>query len=199
MTYGNFVCKYDHQASGEDVICINDLAFWKVEVIEVSGTQVTFLHTVQYKNGSATPFTGCTETLDVKAAWWSNDTEYYIDWDWIIAANLTEGSCIHLGECDVPGHTVTRIEERTYLGMSRKAIPLLYSHSESGDNYHITYNEVIVYDQKSGIKLEKLVIANGDVKSGIKLKKSITSDGDVVWAMSLIETNIFSIKGGEND
>jgi len=184
VTYGNFACKFEHQEEG--VVCyINDLAFRKVEVIAVSGSEVTFLYTEQYKNGSETPKTDCTETLDVEAAWWSDDTEYCIDYSLIIAANLTEGSCIHArgsGDvCDFPGHTVIGIEERAYLGVSRDVIPLRYpSTMEHGLN--VTHN--FVYDQESGIKLEQ---------------KVITSNGDVVWAMSIIETNIFSIKGGEND
>lgn len=175
VTYGNFVCKFDHQGRPG---CINNLAFKKMEVIEVSGTKVTFLHTHQYKNGSATPYTGCTETLDVEAAWWSDDTEYCIDYSLIIAANLTEGSCIHLGNCDFPGHTVTRIEERTYLGLSRKVIPLRGPNTTRDDDstINIRVTENFVYDQESGIKLEH---------------KLITPDGDVIWAMSIIETNIF--------
>jgi hypothetical protein len=180
VIYGNFVCKFEHQE--EDAVChINDLAFRRVEVIAVSGSEVTFLYTEQYKNGIETPKAGCTETLDVEAAWWSDDTEYCMDYSLIIAANLTEGSCIHLGECDFPGHTVVGIEERTYLGLSRDVIPLRYPNTiEHGLN--VTHN--FVYDQESGIKLEQ---------------KVITTDGDVVWAMSIIETNIFSVKGGEND
>jgi hypothetical protein len=178
VIYGNFVCKICTQ---ENAGCISNLAFWKVEVIEVSGTEVTFLHTQQYKNGSATPFTGCTETVDVEQAWWSDDTEYCIDYSLIIAANLTEGSCIHLGECDFPGHTVIGIEQRPYLGVSRDVIPLRYPNTMV-EGVNVTYN--FVYDRESGIKLEN---------------KLISSDGDVVRAMSLIETNIFSIKGGEND
>jgi hypothetical protein len=163
VTYGNFVCNIDHQ--GEGWVCINDLAFKKVEVIEVSGKEVTFLYTQQYKNGSVTSIHGCAETWDVEYFFWSDDSEDMFEYGLIIAANLTEGCSIHSQTCSFPNHNITKTEARTYLGVSRNVNLIIFN------------QDIQVYDLETGFLLES---------------EQSTSDGDIISTMSIVETNIFS-------
>ena len=173
VTYGNFVCNRTHP---EGWLCINDLAFKKVEVIAVSGKEVTFLHTEQFKNGSATWRDGRTETWDVEKARWSEDTEDWIDSSSIIAANLTEGSCIQ-SECGNPECDGVKTEVRTYLGVNRNVVIHCTKNWVDIGGEECEIRDNIVYDQESGIRLEI---------------EMVTLDGDLIASMSVVETNIFS-------
>jgi hypothetical protein len=179
VTYGNFVCNEVHQ--GEGWVCVNDLDFKKIEVIAVSGKEVTFLHTQQFKNGSATPISGCTETWDVEQAMWSDETDDWIDYCLIIAANLTEGDQIHSHACNFTEHVITITEVRTYLGVSRNVNLVITNHMGDwpvySDDEYCNVTDIVVYDLASGFKLES---------------ERSTSDGNVISAMSIVETNIFS-------
>jgi hypothetical protein len=174
VTYGNFVCNREHP---EGCICISDLAFKKVEVIEVSGKEVTFLYTQQFKNGSETPLNGRTETWDVEKAIWSIDTDVWTDSPLIIAANLTEGDSIQFEPCPLPDYYVAETEVRTYLGVSR-TVDVFYIHElldNNGELCNVTVN--VIYDQESGIRLEH---------------ELVTLAGDLIASMSIVDTNIFS-------
>jgi hypothetical protein len=174
VVYGNFVCNREHQ---EGTVCINDLAFKKMEVVAVSGNEVTFLHTQQFKNGSATWLDGRTETWDVEKAQWSEDTDVWTDSSLIIAANLTEGSCIQLNPAPLPSFYVAETDVRSYLGVSRNVSILNYADlvDINGKLCEIKVN--VVYDQLSGIRLES---------------ELVTFDGELAASMGVVETNIFS-------
>jgi hypothetical protein len=174
VTYGNFVCNREHP---EGCICINDLAFKKVEVIEVSGKEVTFLHTQQFKNGSETPLNGCMETWDVEKAVWSENTDVYTESTLIIAANLTEGNSIQSDPCPLLDYYVAETDVRTYLGVNRN-VAIFHFHELVDNNRelcNVTVN--VVFDQESGIRLEH---------------ELVTLDGDIIASMSIVDTNIFS-------
>jgi len=174
VVYGNFVCNREHP---EGTICIKDLAFKKMEVIAVSGKEVTFFHTQKFKNGSATWLDGRTETWDVEKAQWSEDTDVWTDSSLIIAANLTEGDCIQLDPAPLPSFYVAETGVRSYLGVSRNVSILHYDDSVDIDDELCEIKVNVIFDQLSGIRLE----------SGL-----MTLDGDLLASMSVVETNIFS-------
>lgn len=173
VVYGNFVCNREHP---DGWLCIADLAFKKMEVVAVSEKEVTFLHTDQFKNGTAAWNDGRTETWDVEKAVWSENTADYVDSSLIIAANLTEGDCIQTDPA--PSYfNVAEAGVRTYLGVSRN-VSVLHMRGwvdNDGESREITYN--LVYDQVSGIRLEWALMS---------------LDGDLLASMSVVETNIFS-------
>jgi hypothetical protein len=174
VVYGNFVCNREHP---EGTICINDLAFKKMEVIAVSGKEITFFHTQQYKNGTSTWADGRTEIWDVEKYMWSDETPDYVDSTLIIAANLTEGECIQLDPAPLPSFYVAETDVRSYLGVSRN-VSILHNDDWvdiNGELCNVRVNAV--YDQLSGVRLES---------------ELVTLDGDLVASMSVIETNIFS-------
>jgi hypothetical protein len=173
VVYGNFVCNREHP---EEVVCITNLAFKKMEVIAVSGKEVTFLHSQQFKNGTATWHDGRTETWDVEKAMWSEDTADYVDASLIIAANLTEGDCIQSDPAP-QDYYVAETVVREYLGVSRN-VSILHMRDmvdDNGEPCEVTHK--VVYDQVSGIRLESALV---------------TLDGDLLSSMSVVETNIFS-------
>ena len=173
VVYGNFFCNREHP---EGWLCISDLAFKKVEVVAVSGKEVTLLHTDQYKNGTAAWNYGRTETWDVEKAMWSDNTADYVDASLIIAANLTEGDCIQSDPAP-QDYNVAETGVRTYLGANRNVSILHISDivDDYGEPREVTHN--VVYDQVSGIRLES---------------SFVTLDGDLLSSMSVVETNIFS-------
>ena len=174
VIYGNFECKREHP---EGAICIGDLAFKKIEVISVIGKEVTFLHTQQYKNGTATWLDGRTETWDVEKAQWSEDTDVWTDSCLILAANLTEGDCIQLEPAPLSSFYVAKTGVLTYLGVDRNVSILHYQDRLDNNGELCEITAEVVYDQESGIRLESALV---------------TLDGDLVASMSVVETNIFS-------
>ena len=174
VVYGNFVCNREHP---EGAICINDLAFKKMEVIAVSGKEVTFLHTQQFKNGTGTWLNGRTESWDVEKAQWSEDTDVWTDSSLVIAANLTEGDCIQSELAPLPSFYVAETDERSYLGVNRNVSILRNDDwvDINGELCNVRVN--VVYDQRSGIRLES---------------ELVTLDGDLLAFMSVVDTNIFS-------
>ena len=188
VIYGNFVCNEVHQ--GEGWVCINDLAFKKVEVVAVSGKEVTFRHTQQFKNGSATPISGCTETWDVEHFLWSDETDDWITYGLIMAANLTEGNQIHSQTCNFTEHVITKTEVRTYLGVSRNVNLIITKHMVEEP----VYDDGAAREPPRGVPDCNITDINVyDLESGFKLEfERTTSDGDVISAMSIVETNIFS-------
>lgn len=172
VVYGNFVCNREHP---EGVVCIADLSFKKMEVIAVSGKEVTFLHSEKFKNGTATWNDGRTEVWDVEKAMWSDETPDYVDSTLIIAANLTQGDCIQSDPAP-PDFHIVESGVRTYLGVSRN-VSILRMHTSvdnNGEPFEVTYN--LVYDEESGIRLEGAFV---------------TLAGEVLSSMSIVETNIF--------
>ena len=174
VVYGNFVCNRKHP---EGTVCINDLAFKKMEVIDVSGKEVTFLHSQQFKNGSATWLDGRTETWDVEKAQWSEDTDVWTDSSLIIAANLTEGDCIQLDLAPLPSFYVAETDVCSYLDVSRNVSILNYDDSVDIDDELCEIKVKVIYDQLSGIRLES---------------ELVTFDGDLLASMKVVETNVFS-------
>ena len=172
VAYGNFVCNQEHP---EGTTCIGDLAFKKAEVVAVSGKDVTFLHSEQLKNGSATWRDGRTEIWDVEKAVWSDDTPDYVDSSLIIAANLTVGDCIQLPTTPISDFYVAETDVRTYLDVSRNVSILRMRDVDINGETRGTFN--FVYDQESGVRLEYALV---------------TLDGKVLSSMSVVETNVFS-------
>ena len=188
VTYGNFVCNVGHP-SGH--FCINDLAFKKMEVIAVSGKEVTFLYNEQFKNGSATWRDGLTSTWDVEKFAWGIDDIYNTgtDFQQIVAANLTDGSCIL--NCSESGYAAwsarnsLETDVRTYLGCDRNVVVYSRLFTEGVYPAETRRRGDVVYDQLSGIRLETR-----------KLAWDGTGYGDLLQGFSVVETNIFSAPNG---
>ncbi len=183
VVYGNFVCNREHR---EGTTCIKDLAFKKMEVVAVSGKEVTFLYTEQFKNGRATDRDGLTSTWDVeKFAWGVDDDELWIDFDQIMAANLTDGCCIL--NCSESGYAEwskshsLETQVRTYLGVDRNVVVYSNCHRATIDGTKMSVKDNTVYDRLSGIRLEVERVAwDGE------------GYGDLLQSFSVVETNIFS-------
>ena len=113
----------------------------KVEVVAVSGKEVTLLTTGQFRNGTALPNTGITiHNLETGA---TNET--HSDLKSIIPANLNEGDVIPPGTL-----VVNRTEIRTYLAVSRVVNVLIEEMSTDFANARLT----VAYDKVSGMALE---------------------------------------------
>lgn len=188
VTYGNFVCNKGH-SSGR--FCINYLAFKKMEVIGVSGKEVTFLYTEQLKNGSSTWRSGLNSTWDVEKFDWGIDELFKtgIDFEQIIAANLTEGNCIlktsESAHSEWSRYHSLETEARTYLGCDRNVVVHSWLHREGVYPAETRRRTDVVYDQLSGIRLEIEILAWDGV-----------GYGDLLQGFSVVETNIFSAPNG---
>jgi hypothetical protein len=113
----------------------------KVEVIAVSGKEVTLLTTGQFKNGTALPGLGITiHNLETGA---TNET--HADLKSIMAANLNEGDAVPPGTL-----VINKTEIRTYLGVSRVVNVLTEEISTDVATARVT----AVYDKASGMALE---------------------------------------------
>jgi len=134
--YGNFVESNFRSGGG---VPIYD--FEKIEVVAVSGKEVTLLTTGQLKNGTVLPNAGITiHNLETGA---TNET--HSDLKSIIPANLNEGDAIPPGT-----FVVNKTEIRTYMGVSRVVNVLIENMSTDFATARVT----VVYDKASGMALE---------------------------------------------
>jgi len=175
VTYGNFVCNISHPTGPEWdwMPNLGDVDWQKVEVIGVSGKEVTLRYTEQFKNGSATSHNGCVHVIEnIEYDGLINGTCQFQDYYFgsIIVANLTEGDCIHSDEYHpMPFCNIAKTESRTYLGVGRWVNII---NSTNNDPTQVIW----VYDGFSGMLLEyQEIIPNNERIS-----------------YSIIETNIFS-------
>jgi hypothetical protein len=120
----------------------NETEWIKIEVVGVSGTEVTFSMSRTFKNGSIEK--GADIISDVDTGWatggltWRNH--------FLIAANLIQNDTFTTIGIDV---LISKTENRSYAGMDRTVNIVNYTESE--DYY---YELFMVYDQISGFLLE---------------------------------------------
>jgi hypothetical protein len=129
--------------------------FEKIEVVAVSGKEVTWRMTGQMKNGSAILGSGETYVVNVETGA-TNFTHSVLGP--IIAANLNEGDKVQAGSISVE---VNKTEFRTYLNVSRPVNVLIYEVSgvgkpsgAQGASAQYTSTSTFVYDKASGTMLE---------------------------------------------
>jgi hypothetical protein len=157
VEYGNFVL--DDQEP--------EINRTRVEVIAVSGKEVTLNQWTEYMNGTEETvekiYNVETGTVDGEPA--------YFPGSYVIAANLNEGDA--LPPVDL-GYIVNTTETRTYLGSSRSVNIVSYTYAAEG----YTISESFVYDEASGMQL---------VYEGETVVAEVTQ----TYSQSIIDTNIF--------
>jgi parallel beta-helix repeat protein len=161
VKYGNFV----GVGPGSEVINQSDWS--KVEVVAVSGTNITFLRSGKFKNGSDFKEEGI--VIDVEKGAMNGTV---VGPSIVIAANLQEGDIL-------PGSlfAINKTETRNYLSASRSVNILNVTQSVLGVNYE----SVMIWDRVSGMLLEM----------------SLMTDPYVVkMSFSVIDTNIFAPSTG---
>jgi hypothetical protein len=164
VKYGNFV------GVGPGFESFNDYNWLKLDVVSVSGKEVTLLSTGQFKDGSPIPGNGSTTVWNVEAG--TEDGSLSTQGS-IIAANLTEGDAIPPPNT----YTINKTASRTYLGVSRSVNILDVTVSTPDYDSALTY----VYDKISGMLLESTST------TATTQPESSTSE----YSYSIIETNIF--------
>lgn len=139
-----------------------------IEVIRVSGKEVTLRITGAYMNGTAIPSSEV--TCNIESGIVGGHQRY------IIAANLSQGDKIlNLAVSD----TINKTETRTILGTNRSVNILNFTSSFPGQNLKIAY----IYDQASGMHL------------GMEMEMTIVEPGVVYTnSYSIIDTNIFEVE-----
>jgi hypothetical protein len=161
MKYGNYVVT----TPGGSVVSPD----WSmIEVIGVSGKEVTLRITGEYMNGTAIPPSEL--TCNIESGITGGHQRY------IIAANLSQGDKI----LNVPvSDTINRTEIRTILGTNRSVNILNFTSSFPGQNMKIAY----IYDQVSGMHL------------GMEMEMTIIEPAVTYTnSYSIIDTNIFDVE-----
>jgi hypothetical protein len=130
VKYGNFY----------GVGIANAYSWQMIEVISVSGKDVTLFSTGQYKNGTALPALVTVHNLETGA---TNET--HSDLKSIIPANMNEGDVIPPGN-----FAVNSTETRKYMGVSRVVNVL----TEQAPANIGTVTLTVIYDKASGMALE---------------------------------------------
>jgi len=170
VKYGNIV----GTQNGED---LNEIAWLSVEVVAVSGKNVTLHSSGQFENGSTMPAIGQSTIIynieEGKMTMNGNTVDY--TFGPIIAANLNEGDLIPPTSY---GYIVNRTETRMYLNESRSVNILNRTYSDA--NYASTYT--IVYDKATGMMLESL----------IEVEQKTAPAMNMTFSYSVIETNLFN-------
>jgi hypothetical protein len=169
VTYGNFV------GMGPGFESFNDYDWLKLEIISVSGNQVTLLSTGQFKNGDAIPGNGTTTVWNLETGTEEGTPSTQGP---IIAANLGQGDAIPPPNT----YSVNKTEDRTYLGVSRSVNILDVEISTPDYDTALTF----VYDRVSGMLLESTS------QTTQTQPETTTSE----YSYSIIETNIFGSAPG---
>jgi hypothetical protein len=154
------------------------ISWEKLEVVAVSGKEVTWRMTGQMENGSATPNNGETYVINVE----TGATNYtHSELGPIIAANLNEGDKVQAKSAIFE---VNRTEIKTYLGVSRPVNILVYEVPGTGTYGQYITRSTFMYDRASGMMLEN--------ENRIKSFNPIYHPDHVIY-MSVTDTNIFSL------
>ena len=114
----------------------------KLEVVLVSGKEVTLLKTGQFINGTAMPHSGDIYAYDLETG---TTNETHSDLKSIMAANLNEGNGVPPGT-----FIVNKTEIRAYFGVSRIVNILIEEMSTDLSTTRLT----VIYDKVSGMALE---------------------------------------------
>jgi hypothetical protein len=166
VKYGNFV------GTGPGFEDFADYDSLTLQITNVAGTQVTFLSTGQYKNGTAIPGNNTVIVWDVAAGTENGNPKTQGP---IIASNLDAGNSIPPPD----SYTVNSTENRQYLGITRSVDILSITISTPDYNASFTY----IYDKASGMLLDSSSLTTVQGESG-----PVTSE----YSYSIIETNIFT-------
>jgi hypothetical protein len=135
-----------------------------IEVVGVSGKEVTLRITGAYKNGTTIPASQL--TCNIETGMTGGFQRY------IIAANLNQGDKIlNLAVSD----TINKTETRKYLSASRSVNILNFTSSSPSQTSKVTY----IYDKASGMQL------------GMEMETTITGTATYTNSYSIIDTNIF--------
>jgi len=143
-----------------------------IEVIGVSGKEVTLRTTGAYMNGTAIP---ASELLCNIETFRINET-LLVYQTYLLAANLNEGDKI-LNVADAA--TINKTETRTILGTSRSVNIINVTNSYPGQNI----KNIIIYDQASGMSLS-MEMEITIIESALTYTNSY----------SIIDTNIFEVQ-----
>ncbi len=139
-----------------------------IEVVGVSGKEVTLRITGAYKNGTAIPSEDLTCNIETGMV---DGFQRYI-----IAANLNQGDKIlNLAVSD----TINKTETRTILGASRSVNILNFTSAFPGQGMTITY----IYDKASGMHLGMEMVIT-IIEPAVTYTNSYT----------IIDTNIFDVE-----
>lgn len=178
VSVGQYV-KYSGGAV-ESLMELLDFDWTKLEVVDVSGKEVTLRSSGQFKNGTTIPESGSDTIYNVETGkmntWYDSNI---IPAGPIIAANLDEDDVITLYDVYWVDKTEIRSETRTYLGVSRSVNILNTTFDlHPGESRRFT----TTYDKASGMMLE------------IEVEVTDPWHTPTTWicaSASVIETNIF--------
>ncbi len=164
VKYGNFVTLPTPPVN---------FGWMKIEVIGVSGKEITLLATGELENGTAIPASGNVAAYNIETGKMNGTIDY--TYGPIIAGNLNEGQLVPpLGA----GFKINKTETRTYLGIRRAVNIIETTYSDQNYENHWT----LVYDQISGITLE----------FGFEVTQKSPTPTTTKAAYSVVETNIFA-------
>ncbi|HTY75423.1 MAG TPA: hypothetical protein VMD05_07650 [Candidatus Nanoarchaeia archaeon] len=164
VKYGNFV------GSGQSVEAFSDYDWLKLQITNVSGSEITLFSTGQFKNGTSIPGNGTHAVWDISAGTQNGVPSTQGP---IIAANLNQGDSI-------PPNTyyINQTNTAEFLGVSRSVNVLYVLVSTPDYNTSTSY----VYDRASGMLLE----STSQTITQAQPTPVVSS-----YAYSIIETNIF--------
>lgn len=171
VTAGQYVKYGDFTSSGPGFESFANYAYLTLQVVSVSGKDVTLLSTGQFNNGTALPGNNTTSVWNVETG-----TENGVPRTQgpIIAANLNAGDAIP----PLNTYTVNKTETETFLGVSRQVNVLNVAISTPDYNSTLTY----VYDKNSG-----MLLYSASQTTTVAQPQPVTSE----YSYSIVETNIF--------
>jgi len=165
VKYGNVVA-WGHQVSSD----FNKSDWMKLEVVGISGKNITLHMSGKYKNGTAAKEYGILFNVETG---FMNSTAGPEPFSFLTASNLQQND-------ELPGTAlaINKTESRTYLGTNRTANIINITLHMTG---YLDYHYVMVYDRASGILLEM----------NIESTSPIIPSMDYRMSFNVVDTAIF--------
>lgn len=164
VKYGNFVVSGSSFSSD-----LNKTDWMKIDIVAVSGVNVTLHMSGQFKNGSSTQESGA--IIDIATGTMNATTGGFI---LIVPTNLTQGDTIPAPSLSF-SVKINKTESRSYMSANRNVNIFNATTSMEG----ISYDYVMIWDQASGMLMEMSM----SVISSIYTAK---------MSFNAIDTNIFA-------
>lgn len=172
IKYGNFVAT----GTGIPSSISNQTDWFRIDVVSVSGTNVTVHISGKYKNGTNVAEMGAIVDVAKGTSNATGGSGYFL---FIIPANLAQNDVIPTSGLNFVIR-VNQTESKTYLGTSRNVN--VFNLTASYPNV-ATYKWITVWDKSSGMLLE--------------MNLSLTSiGGSIKVSFNATDTNIFATSGG---
>lgn len=179
IEYGEFHASVTGTITGlSQIAAMNDIDWMKMEVTDVSGTEVTVATTGAYKNGTATP---STPTTKINVATGSGSTGFFV---FLIGADLKEGDDVIPQQQAGLSLKINGTTTRTYCGAMKSVNYLDISTTIMGQSITAKW----YWDKATGVMMETFTSMSITTPSAASMELSLKAVETNMWSADVLGT-----------